>query len=244
MRMFFIVCLFFITNAYAAFPGEFVYLHDIDPTIVEDIRYAGFHNFVGRPVNGYENGRCIITRQAALALAKIQKVLQASSLSLKVYDCYRPTQAVEDFMAWSKEKKEQQMKREFYPHVNKLDFFRLGYVAQKSGHSRGSTVDVTIIPMPLHANEDYRPGQKLIACTASYLERYHDNSLDMGTGFDCMDELSFPSSASISKTASKNRMLLRQLMVKYGFLPYDKEWWHFTLQFETYPTTYFNFPIT
>ncbi len=135
------------------------------------------------------------------------------------------------------------MKKEFYPMVNKKDFFKLGYVAAQSGHSRGSTVDLTIIPTGNIRTERYSKKSKLTACYAPYLKRFHDGSIDMGTGFDCMDSRSFPSSKNITITAYYNRMILRSVMKKYGFNPYPKEWWHFTLENEPFPSTYFNFPI-
>lgn len=177
-------------------------------------------------------------------MSQVQKELKQSSLSLKVYDCYRPTIAVDDFLAWSKDAKHQEMKSEFFPTINKADFFRLGYVAEKSGHSRGSTIDVTIVPLPTPKEADYRAGQKLFSCTAPYPHRYRDNSIDMGTGFDCMNELSHALNSEVSIVAYEHRMMLRQLMVKYAFIPYENEWWHFTLNSEPYPTTYFNFPVT
>ncbi len=233
----------FVTNVFAdCLPDDFVYLSNIDPSIQQDIRYARSHNFIGRPIKGYETSECILTRPAALALKNIQTQLRKENLSLKVYDCYRPQMAVNDFIAWSKLSSAQQMKAEFYPRVDKKDFFTLGYVAEKSGHSRGSTMDLTIIPLSSHS-EAYRPGQKLTACYANYQHRYHDNSIDMGTGFDCMDEMAHPDNLVVGQIAIANRTKLRTLMVKQGFDPYDKEWWHFTLHHEPYPTTYFNCPI-
>lgn len=238
-----LVFLFVIMNtAYALRPG-FVYLHDVDPTILQDMRYMGFHNFIGRPIKGYEAKRCILTEKAALALSEVQKELEKNALSLKVYDCYRPTMAVQDFLTWSKDPKNQKMKSEFYPRVDKADVFRLAYVAEKSGHSRGSTMDLTIVALPIQPQAHFHPGQELIACTAPYKQRYHDNSLDMGTGFDCLDELSHALNQDISPLAMKHRMRLRQVMLKHGFLPYENEWWHFTLKDEAYPNTYFNFHV-
>lgn len=188
--------------AYALPPG-FVYLHQVDSSILQDMRYAGQHNFVGKPIRGYEKKRCILTKQTAEALSKVQKELQQSSLSLKVYDCYRPTDAVSEFVSWSQLPKHQEMKAEFYPDTNKADVFKLGYVAEKSGHSRGSTVDITIVAMPFLPQPNYRPGQKLVSCKAPYLQRYRDNSIDMGTGYDCMDERSYPSNQDISLVAQR-----------------------------------------
>lgn len=235
---------FFILIEFAyALPSGFVYLHQVDMGILQDIRYAGLHNFIGRPVKGYEAHECILTKQAAQALSLVQKELQKSSLSLKVYDCYRPTMAVADFIVWSHDSAHQEMKPEFYPRVNKADVFNLGYVAEKSGHSRGSTIDLTIVPYPAPNQASYRRGQHLISCIAPYHQRYQDNSIDMGTGFDCMDALSHGTNRTINKLAYEHRMFLRQLMINNGFEPYAYEWWHFTLKDEPYPTTYFNFKV-
>ena len=225
-------------------PPGFVYLNTVDPTIVQELRYAGYHNFLGRPVKGYEKASgCILTQEAAQALKKVQTELRKSSLSLKVYDCYRPQRAVNDFIAWSKKPEEQQMKAEFYPRVNKADVFSLGYVAEKSGHSRGSTMDLTIVPLPLPPQEFYHRGQKLFACYGPYRLRFHDNSINMGSGYDCLDEAAHVDYEAISGVAHYNRLILNKQMVKQGFKPYPKEWWHFTLKNEPFPETYFNFPL-
>lgn len=224
-----------------ALPAGFVYLHEIDPSILQDIRYAGSHNFVGRPIDGYEKGICILTEKAARALASVQKALHQASLSLKVYDCYRPTDAVEDFVRWSQDSTYQDMKQEFYPRVNKGDLFKLGYIALKSGHSRGSTLDVTIVPMPT-PKQQYSAGP-LVSCTASYKERFPDNSIDMGTGYDCMDKQSAVDNQSLNASILKNRQLLQTVMMANGFEPYSKEWWHFTLAEETFTNTYYNFTV-
>jgi D-alanyl-D-alanine dipeptidase len=231
-----------ISNIYALPPG-FVYLKTVDPSILQDMRYAGYHNFIGKPIVGYESGECILTRAAATALAKVQAELKKSNLSLKVYDCYRPQMAVNEFIRWSKKPNDQQMKMEFYPNVNKIDFFRLGYAAQKSEHSHGSTVDLTLVAIPTPPSADYHSGDKLVSCFAAYGKRFGDNSIDMGTGFDCMDPRSFSASRAVSQIAHANRMQLRHIMQQYGFSPYGKEWWHFTLKNEPFPSTYFNFPV-
>ena len=176
-------------------------------------------------------------------LAKVQQELLKQHLSLKVYDCYRPQIAVNHFIAWSKDINDQKMKAEFYPRVDKKDFFKLGYVAEKSSHSRGSTMDLTIVPIPSPATDTYKPGQPLVACIAPFGTRFNDGSIDMGTGYDCMDELSHIDNQQLNKTALKNRKLLSDLMQKYGFQPYLQEWWHFTLKDEPYPNTYFNFTV-
>jgi zinc D-Ala-D-Ala dipeptidase len=224
------------------FPVKFVNLYEISPSIQIDLRYMGYHNFIGRPIKGYEEPVCILTAPAATALAKVQKVLLKQAYSLKVYDCYRPQQAVNEFIQWSKHSKDQIMKAEFYPQVDKKDFFKLGYVAERSSHTRGSTVDLTIVP--LHSKSAaYQPGQALQSCTAPYQQRFKDNSIDMGTGYDCMDELSHSYNNKVSHLAYQHRKWLRKLMIANGFTPYKYEWWHFTLENEPYPNRYFNFPV-
>jgi zinc D-Ala-D-Ala dipeptidase len=224
-------------------PPDFVYLRDVAPSIVQDMRYAGSHNFLGRPVAGYEAPECILSRQAAEALAKAQAELEAVNLTLRVYDCYRPQRAVNDFIAWSKVGSDHIMKAEFYPHVDKALFFKLGYVLAKSGHTRGSTVDLTIERLPPRPAAPYEPGYPLASCTAPFIQRYHDGSLDMGTGFDCMDPLSRPA-ADVGQIAHAHREQLAYLMKKHGFNAIKEEWWHFTLANEPFPSTYFDFPIT
>lgn len=224
-------------------PKDFVYLKDIDPSILQDMRYAGYHNFVGHPLLGYEKARCILTRPAAEKLKAIQQQIKPLGYSLKVYDCYRPQKTVDFFIAWSQEINQQAMKVEFYPTVNKADVFKLGYVAEKSSHSRGSTMDLTVVKLPVQAQAPYHSGQPLVACYAPYQQRYHDNSIDMGTGYDCFNDLSHPDNTNISLKSYLDRMFLRYWMMKYGFAGFETEWWHFTLKDEPYPDTYFNFDI-
>ncbi len=237
------ILLIFMTSAEAkTLPPGFVYLSQIDPSIVQELRYAGTHNFMGRPVKGYEEIRgCILTQQAAEALKQVQTELRKSSLSLKVYDCYRPQKAVNDFIAWSKEPNNQQMKAEFYPRVNKAEVFKLGYVAAKSGHSRGSTMDLTLVRLPLASQAVYRPSQKLIPCYWPYYLRFHDNSINMGSGYDCLDVAAHLDYQTLQPLEHYNRLFLSKLMIKHGFQPYPEEWWHFTLKNEPYPQTYFDF---
>lgn len=224
-------------------PAGFVYLREIAPSIIQNIRYAGHHNFVGRPIKGYRAAVCILTEQAAIALAKVQAELLQSRLSLKVFDCYRPTMAVQDFYMWSNVPGQQKMKAEFYPNIDKKDFFELGYVAKQSGHSRGSTVDLTIVPVGGAAQQHYVIGQNLVSCTEPANRRFFDGSLDFGTGYDCMDERSHLDSREVSLVAQANRQMLLQIMTKHGFKSYDQEWWHFTLEEEPFPESYFNFEV-
>lgn len=207
------------TNTVYALPSGFVYLSDIAPGIIQDIKYATNDNFVGRPIKAYAAPTCILKYNTAIVLAKLQKQLKRQSLGLKVYDCYRPTDAVADFIQWSHDIQDQQQKQHFYPHINKADFFKLGYVAEKSGHSRGDTVDLTLVNL--------RNGLPL----------------NMGTAFDYMDVTSHPLDNTITKQAKYNRMYLRKIMLKAGFMPLETEWWHFTYKDDSVSHIYFNFPV-
>jgi zinc D-Ala-D-Ala dipeptidase len=224
-------------------PSGFVYLRDVAPTVRQDMRYYGSHNFIGRPISGYLAPECILTAQAAQALAAVQADLAASNLSLVVFDCYRPQRAVHDFVTWGQSSADQRMKAEFYPRVDKADFVKLGYVADKSGHSRGSTVDLAIVPVPLVEPQPYRQDAPQVDCTAPADQRFRDGTLDFGTGFDCMDEKSHIDATAISPAAQHNRALLHDLMLAHGFKDYHEEWWHYTLRAEPFPDTYFDFPV-
>lgn len=210
--------LCYVTNT-MALPIEFVYLKDIDNSIIQDIKYFTDDNFIGRPIKGYQICQCVLTRKSAIYLSKIQQQLNLKSLGLKVYDCYRPQIAVNDFIAWNHDVSDQKMKDVYYPNTDKVNLFKLGYIANKSAHTRGSAVDLTIVS--LKTGKD----------------------LDMGTYFDYMDDKSFVFSEEISEETKNNRLFLRNIMQKNGFKPYDKEWWHFTLENEPFPKTYFNFPV-
>jgi D-alanyl-D-alanine dipeptidase len=223
-------------------PTGFVYLADIDPTIVQDIRYAGSHNFIGRPIAGYEAAECVLTEKAARALAKVQSRLAPKKLSLIVFDCYRPTRATAEFIRWSKDPRDTRMKAEFYPRIDKSRIFELGYLSTRSAHSRGSTVDLGIVPLGASVPR-YDPATALAPCTARKGQRFEDGTLDFGTGFDCMDELSATTHPDVSAQARKNRLMLRDLMVAAGFRPYRREWWHFELIDEPFPHQSFDFPI-
>ncbi len=224
-------------------PDHFVDVQTVIPSVTLDIRYHGDHNFLGTRVDGYLAPKCFITAPAAEALAKVQAELQEFSLSVKIYDCYRPQQAVDHFVRWAKDIKDTKTKAEFYPTVDKRNLFRDGYIAEKSGHSRGSTIDLTIVPVPVPAEGKYIPGQSLEACYLPAAKRFKDNSIDMGTGFDCFHELSHPGNLKVGDPQRVKRLLLKTLMDKHGFKNYDKEWWHFTLRNEPYPDTYFDFPV-
>ncbi len=224
-------------------PDGFVDVKKAIPSAQFDIRYYGPHNFVGQKVDGYNAPRCILTKKAADALAKVQEELKGFSLSIKIYDCYRPQRAVDHFVRWARNVEDVKTKKEFYPTVDKRNLFRDGYIASRSGHSRGSTVDLTIVPVPVPAQAEYVSGQPLQECYLPAESRFRDNSVDMGTGFDCFHELSHPENPKLGLQQRMNRMLLKVLMEKHGFRYYDKEWWHFTLRNEPFPERYFNFPI-
>ncbi|MEU5949737.1 M15 family metallopeptidase [Micromonospora sp. NPDC047465] len=224
-------------------PPDFVVLTDVDPRIRTDIRYATTHNFVGRPVAGYPEPLCLLTRRAAEALRRVQGAALARGRSLKVYDCYRPRRAADDFVSWARQPGEQQMKAEFYPRVAKSKLFDEGYIGAPTAHSRGSTVDLTLVDVPTPTQAPYAPGQPLVSCTAPRGQRFGDSSVDMGTGFDCFDPLAHTDSAGITGTARDNRRLLRQLMTDGGFVNYDREWWHYRYRDEPWPDTYFDVPV-
>lgn len=200
-------------------PPAFVDAESAVPGLAVDMRYAGSRNFVGRPIAGYDAPLCLLTREAAAALAAVQRDLAASGRGLKVYDCYRPARAVADFAAWARDLGDQRMKPEYYPNVDKTQLFALGYIAERSGHSRGSTLDVTLIELVTGAE------------------------LDMGTPYDLFDPRSWPSDTSVSADAQANRRALQEAMVAHGFRPLREEWWHFTLSGEPFPETYFDFPV-
>src|SRR3712207_2700270 len=213
-------------------PGAFVDLADVAPSILLDMRYRTAHNFVGRRIRGYREPVCLLTRQAAEALARVQAAVRRRGYSLKVYDCYRPQRAVDHFVAWARRLRDDRMKAEFYPRVDKRDLFEEGYIARRSGHSRGSTVDVTLVRLPARRSERYRRGQPLVDCAAPAGERFGDNSIDMGTGYDCFDPLSHPFNGRVHGVQRANRLRLRRAMLRAGFKGLATEWWHFTLRTE------------
>ncbi|WP_069627769.1 M15 family metallopeptidase [Streptomyces niveus] len=225
-------------------PDEFVALRTVAPTIIQEIRYVTPHNFVGEPVDGYEQPLCILTRPAARALQRAQWKLLRQGYSLKVYDCYRPQRAVDHFVRWAKDLQDERMKPEFYPQVDKSRLFADGYIAEKSGHSRGSTVDLTIVKLPAKPTRPYVPGEKLVPCYAPQGERFRDNSVDMGTGYDCFDTLSHTDDPRIQGERRANRQLLKSTLAGVGFTNHPEEWWHFTHKPELFPDTYFDFPVS
>jgi zinc D-Ala-D-Ala dipeptidase len=197
-------------------PPDFVDLAAVMPDVVVEMRYHGSDNFVGRPVDGYEMPVCLLSQEAAAALRGVQEELRAFGLGVKVFDCYRPARAVAHFVRWAREPADTLRRREFYPDIDKSRLFELGYIAERSGHSRGSTVDLTLVDL----------------ATA--------RELDMGTPWDLFSTLSWPMEPSMTAQQRANRLLLRGIMGRHGFRPYDQEWWHFTLAAEPYPDTYFD----
>ncbi|MEH1056715.1 M15 family metallopeptidase [Micromonospora sp. CPCC 206171] len=224
-------------------PADFVLLSEVDPSITVDIRYATAHNFVGRPVDGYREPLCLLTRTAAEALRRVQAAARDQSRSLRVYDCYRPQRAADDFVRWAKDPADEKTKAEFYPHVAKSKLFDEGYIGSPTSHSSGSTLDLTLEPVPASPGAPYRPGQPLVACTAPAGQRFADGGVDMGTGFDCFDPRAHTDDPRITGTPRQNRQLLRRLMEQAGFVNYDREWWHYRYADEPYRDRYFDFPV-
>ncbi len=225
-------------------PEDFVALRSVDPTIIQEMRYFTPHNFVGERIDGYRQPSCILTRPAAEALHKAQRKLLRQGHTLKVYDCYRPQRAVDHFVRWAEDLDDEAMKGEFYPNVDKTRLFADGYIAAKSGHSRGSTLDVTLVRLPAKPTRPYRPGEPLAPCFAPQGERFPDNSIDMGTGFDCFDTLSHTLDPRVQGQQRANRSLLKSTLEGLGFVNLPEEWWHYTFKPETYPDTYFDFPVS
>jgi zinc D-Ala-D-Ala dipeptidase len=224
-------------------PPDFVSLQEVDPTMLQDIRYFTSHNFTGASVDGYRAPLCILTRVAAEALRQVQQQLVARGYTLKVYDCYRPQRAVDEFVSWANDARDQRMKAEFYPRVDKSTLFRDGYIDSRSGHSRGSTVDLTVVRLPVSSTPAYIAGQSLVDCTAPASARFPDDSIDMGSGFDCFDPLAHTLEPRIHGEQLANRLLLKDIMQAHGFADYANEWWHFTYQPEPYADRYFDFPV-
>jgi D-alanyl-D-alanine dipeptidase len=205
--------------AQAPLPSGFVDGAAVVDGLAVDMRYFGNNNFVGERIDGYEHARCVLSTQAAFALAAVQKNLAARGLGLKVFDCYRPQRAVAHFVRWAQKVDDVRRKSQFYPDVDKRDLFKDGYISERSGHSRGSTVDLTLV------------------------RRADGRELDMGSPFDFFSPKSWPTDRGVSPEAQRNRALLAEAMTAGGFRPYDKEWWHFTLVNEPFPETYFDFPV-
>jgi D-alanyl-D-alanine dipeptidase len=223
-----------------ALPPGLVYLREVAPAIAQEMRYASYDNFTGRPLPGYEAPECILRREAAQALAKVQADLEREHLGLKVYDCYRPTRAVRAFWRWSQTGKGGQ--KRFYPNVPKAQLFARGFIATHSRHSTGTAVDLTLIALPAPQVARFDRAAQYGPCTAPLKERAPDNSLDMGTGFDCLDVKSYTRSRAISAQQRQARESLRAAMSRHGFRNYFREWWHY--EFGDAPRRYYDIPIT
>lgn len=203
----------------AQLPKGFVYANKVIPSLKMELRYCGEHNFVGYPIDGYHEEVIILTKQATAALQNVQDDLEHKGLGLKVFDAYRPQRAVNEFVEWAKRINDTINKQEFYPNVDKRHLFKEGYIAYKSGHSGGSTLDVTII--------DLKTGEEL----------------DMGTPFDHFGKESWVSYDKITESQKANRQLLQDVMLSNGFKNYAQEWWHFTLKNQPFKGRYFDFPV-
>ena len=197
----------------------FVSAGEAIPDALLDVRYYTTYHFVGARVDGYEQPIVLMTKEAAAALSRVNADMRMQGLRLVIYDAYRPQRAVDHFVRWAEDVADTRMKAVFYPDVDKAELFDKGFIARRSGHSRGSTVDLTLL--------DEKTGKLL----------------DMGGPFDYFGELSHPDYAGVTKEQHANRMLLRETMLKHGFKPLSTEWWHFTLRDEPYPDTYFDFPV-
>ena len=199
--------------------SDFVLLTDAVPDAILEIRYYSTYNFVGDRIDGYEQPTALLTKEAAAALKEVSDDLIEQGYRLKIFDAYRPQKAVTRFMNWAKDIDDTRMKAYFYPELDKSVLFDQGYIAEKSGHSRGSTVDLTLFDMTT------------------------EKEVDMGGTFDYFGELSHPDYTDITDEQYRNRMILREAMLAHGFKPLVEEWWHFTLEDEPYPDTYFTFPV-
>jgi D-alanyl-D-alanine dipeptidase len=220
-RFIFLILLFnlFSCSAQNKLPEGFDYVTNHIPDVVLELRYFGNDNFVGRPINGYNKNVSILSTKAILALKNVQKELNEYNLGIKVFDSYRPQQAVDHFVRWAKVLNDTINKQKFYPNIAKKNLFKEGYIASKSGHTRGSTIDLTLV--------DLTTGKEL----------------DMGSPWDFFGPESWVANVNLTKQQRANRMLLQTVMRKHGFKHYTKEWWHFTLANEPFPETYFNFPV-
>lgn len=198
----------------------FVVLADYIPGIIQEIRYHSTYNFIGDRIDGYEEPVALLTKEAARALKSVSNEMMVQGYRLKVYDAYRPARAVKHFVLWGIEDTDIRMKPYFYPDLEKQELFVKGYIAKNSSHSKGSTVDLTLFDMKL------------------------GKEVDMGSPFDHFSEVSHPDYKGITDEQYENRMTLQEVMIRNGFKPIDCEWWHFTLENEPYPETYFDFPIS
>jgi D-alanyl-D-alanine dipeptidase len=228
-----VMALFVVIAAASAhaqgLPDGFVFLRDIDPTIIQDIRYATSNNFMGRPIAGYGAGECVVTREVGLRLKGVQQELGRQRLSLKMFDCYRPARAVADMVEWSRNGTETAAEHRYNPAFSKADLFRLGYIATHSGHSTGAAVDLTLVDLTADNSAKFDPARDYADCTAPVAARAPEGSVDMGTGYDCSDEKGHTASRAITPAQRRWRNTLVAAMGRQGFANYSKEWWHFSL---------------
>jgi D-alanyl-D-alanine dipeptidase len=224
-------------------PPGFVYLRDVKPSILQDMRYASSDNFTGRPLPGYDAAECVLRRDVAQALARVQAELLLQNLTLKTYDCYRPVRAVRAFVRWAYDRKPPGASKRFFPGYDKRTLFNRGFIAAHSRHSTGTAVDLTLVPLPPPAVKPYDPKADYAACTAPAPWRAPDNSLDMGTGYDCFDARSHTRSKAIDTDQRRRRERLVKVMRRYGFRNYFREWWHFSY-YGGGPPRAWDFPIT
>lgn len=222
-------------------PPGFVYLHDYVENFEFSLRYFGEDNFVGAKIDGYEREVVIVTKETAIALSKVQLQVNSDGFNLVVYDSYRPQRAVNHFIRWTEDETDQKTKSWFYPNIEKSKIFELGYLSKRSGHSRGSTIDLSLIEQNKNLHKIAAHSRKLL--DNSEITFLDDGSLDMGSSFDLLDSASHYENNLISAEHKERRNYLKDTMVKHGFKPYSKEWWHFTLENEPFPDIFFDFPV-
>jgi zinc D-Ala-D-Ala dipeptidase len=234
-------CVMFLvaTNA-EEMPNSFVRLRDMAPHIQQDVRYGTIFNFTGTIVPGYARPECILTRAAAAAVINVDKYLREKGFALKIFDCYRPTRAVQYFQRWVADGEPSPLTRIFVPELDQRKLIDLGFVARKSSHSRGSTVDVGMVRA---SDAPLSTPDAAGACDGPFTTRPPETSLDFGTSFDCFSSKSALDVQGLSPKARANRLLLSYAMAKFGFKGYSREWWHFTLSPEPYPEREFDFPV-
>ena len=241
-KIIFILTVLSTNIAFAKLPTGFVYLKDIDPSIKIATRYAQNYNFIGDIISGYEqDGVIILTKKAAEALKKAQSIFLKDGYSIVVYDAYRPQIAVDNFIKWAKNIDDQKMRLLFYPRIEKANLFDLGYIFEKSSHTRGSTVDISLIESTKELHPIKTRTRKLNDGFEIHI--LDDGTLDMGSSFDLFDKASNLNTSLIKPEYKLHRSYLRMIMELCGFNSYEEEWWHFTLKDEPFPKTYFNFPV-
>jgi zinc D-Ala-D-Ala dipeptidase len=223
-------------------PG-FVYLRDVDSSIFQDIRYTTPDNFTGHPLPGYSAPECVLRREVAEALRLVQADLARQNLSLKVYDCYRPIRASLAMTTWAHDGNDDPATRRFYPALHKRSLFALGFIAAKSRHSTGTAVDLTLVRLPATPGPRFDPAARYGPCTGPANQRAPDNSVDMGTSFDCFDTRSYGASTAIAPEQRQWRLVLQSAMRRHGFANYFREWWHYSFYGAADPRAY-NFAIT